>query len=176
MSSAKAATKGRIMKNNNFKQTIGADLLVNSIKLTNVKHKLQLPKDQEGEGWSKEMTEDAEREYKRFLTLIKIYPDTVFVPNKLMDEMWHRHILDTAAYEKDCKEVFGCFLHHYPYYGLNGPEDKSNLDKDFLKTKVLYALQFGEEMDREALAVRCGSDHACHAETSCACRVSTACN
>ncbi len=149
--------------------------MVNSIYLSNVKHKLQLPKEQEGEGWTKEKCDEAEREYKRFLTLIKQYPDTVFVPNKLMDEMWHRHILDTAAYREDCKRVFGHFLDHYPYYGLNGTEDKSNLDKDFLKTKVLYSLQFGEEMDREALAVRCGSDHACHAESSCACRTSTAC-
>jgi hypothetical protein len=148
---------------------------VNAISLTNVKHKLQLPKEQEGEAWPKEKCEEAEKEYKRFLTLIKCYPDTVFVPNKLMDEMWHRHILDTVAYRKDCQQVFGVFLDHYPYYGLNGQEDKANLDKDFLKTKVLYALQFGEEMDREALAVRCGSDHACHAESSCACRTSTAC-
>lgn len=152
----------------------GLPKLVQSINLENVKHKLQLPKEQEGEGWSLEKCEEAEKEYKRFLTLIKIYPDTVFVPNKLMDEMWHRHILDTAAYRKDCQQVFGVFLDHYPYYGLNGKEDKANLDQDFLRTKVLYALQFGEEMDREALSVRCGSDHACHAETSCACRVSSA--
>jgi hypothetical protein len=151
------------------------DPLVELINLEKVKHKLQLPKDQEGEGWPLEKCTEAEQEYKRFLTLVKTYPDEDFVPNQLMDEMWHRHILDTAAYRKDCQEVFGCFIDHYPYYGLNGPEDKSNLDKDFLKTKVLYQINYGEEMDRDSLAVRCGSDHACHAESSCSCRVSTAC-
>lgn len=151
------------------------DSAINSINLFRVKNKLQLPKDQEGEEWSNEKCDEAEQEYKRFLTLIKLYLDEKFVPNKLMDEMWHRHILDTAAYRKDCREVFGHFIDHYPYYGLNGAEDKFNLDKDFLKTKVLYQLTFGEEMDREALAVRCGDDHACHAESSCACRVSGAC-
>jgi hypothetical protein len=153
----------------------GMSDLVCAINLEKVKNKLMLPKSEEGEEWSQEKCIEAEQEYKRFLTLIKLYPNEKFVPNKLMDEMWHRHILDTAAYRKDCHTVFGHFIDHYPYYGLNGLEDKSNLDKDFLKTKVLYQLTFGEEMDREALAVRCGDDHACHAESSCACRVSGAC-
>ena len=157
----------------NFKK--GLSTLVAEINLTKVKNKLMLPKSEEGEEWSQEKCDEAELEYKRFLTLLKLYPNEKFVPNKLIDEMWHRHILDTAAYRKDCQKTFGVFIDHYPYYGLNGREDKINLDKDFLKTKVLYQLTFGVEMDRESLAVRCGDDHACHAESSCACRVSTAC-
>jgi hypothetical protein len=162
------------MKMNQKESTL--DSVVESINLSKVKNKLMLPKSEEGEEWSEEKADLGELEYKRFLTLIKRYPDEKFVPNKLMDEMWHRHILDTAAYRKDCRDVFGVFIDHYPYYGLNGVEDKANLDQDFLKTKVLYQINFGEEMDREAMAVRCGDDHACHAESSCACRVSTACS
>jgi hypothetical protein len=162
------------MKINQKESTL--DSKVESINLLKVKNKLMLPKSEEGEEWSEEKAILGELEYKRFLTLIKRYPDEKFVPNKLMDEMWHRHILDTAAYRKDCRDVFGVFIDHYPYYGLNGVEDKANLDQDFLKTKVLYQINFGEEMDREAMAVRCGDDHACHAESSCACRVSTACS
>jgi hypothetical protein len=162
------------MKINQKESTL--DSKVESINLLKVKNKLMLPKSEEGEEWSEEKADLSELEYKRFLTLIKRYPDEKFVPNKLMDEMWHRHILDTAAYRKDCRDVFGVFIDHYPYYGLNGFEDKANLDQDFLKTKVLYQINFGEEMDREAMAVRCGDDHACHAESSCACRVSTACS
>jgi hypothetical protein len=162
------------MKINQKESTL--DSVVESINLSKVKNKLMLPKPEEGEEWSEEKSDLVEFENKRFLTLIKRYPDEKFVPNKLMDEMWHRHILDTAAYRKDCRDVFGVFIDHYPYYGLNGVEDKANLDQDFLKTKVLYQINFGEEMDREAMAVRCGDDHACHAESSCACRVSTACS
>jgi hypothetical protein len=33
----------------------------------------------------------------------------------VVDEMWHRHILDTAAYRADCDSLFGRFLDHFPY-------------------------------------------------------------
>ena len=36
----------------------------------------------------------AEREYRRFLTLKKLYPKNELVPNKLLDKFWHAHILD----------------------------------------------------------------------------------
>lgn len=162
------------MKQKKSKQIKGLDPVIMNIDLTNVKKKLMLPESEEGTGWSKDKVRLAEKEYMRFLTLLKRYPDEKFVPNKLMDEMWHRHILDTAAYRADCKRVFDVFIDHFPYYGLNGKEDKLNLQNDFEKTKRLYNKEFGEEMDRESLATRC-EGHPCHAVTSCACRVSTAC-
>lgn len=66
----------------------------------------------------------AEQEYKKFLTLKKLYPEKDLVPNKAVDEFWHAHILDTVSYQKDCKKVFGYFLHHFPYFGIYGEEDK----------------------------------------------------
>ena len=154
---------------------LGIDPTIQALQFTQIIHKLSLPKDMEGKAWDKIKIESAESEYKRFLTLIFRYPNQKFVPNKLMDEFWHMHILDTAAYRRDCKSIFGCFVDHYPYYGLNGKLDKMSLDKDFQKTKKFYMLNFGIEMDRDDLAARCGDDHACHAETGCACRVETAC-
>lgn len=153
----------------------GIELMVQQIDLSNVVRKLKLPKNKEGEGWTALRCASAALEYKRFLTLIKLYPSEIFVPNKIMDEVWHRHILDTAAYREDCSKVFGCFLDHYPYYGLNGKSDMNNLLTDFEKTKRLYKATFGEEMDRSSVATRCGKDHVCHVETSCRCRVVTAC-
>lgn len=43
---------------------------------------------------SKDVCQFAEQEYKRFLALKYFYPKETFVPNKLVDEFWHAHILD----------------------------------------------------------------------------------
>ena len=54
-----------------------------------------------------------------------------------------------------------------------GKEDQENLSKTFEKTKALYLEAFGEQIV-EPEASRC-QDHACHVESSCACRVESAC-
>lgn len=46
---------------------------------------------------SKEVFEFAEQEYKRFLALKCFHPKETLVPNKLVDEFWHAHILDTRS-------------------------------------------------------------------------------
>lgn len=133
----------------------------------------KLMNNDEGEKWTFEEFEIAEREYKRFLTLVKLNPKKEFVPTKLMDEFWHHHILDTMAYQKDCQNVFGFFLHHYPYLGINGEEDRKKLEVSFDFTSILYFQTFGEDI-KNSLTSRCGG-HACHVESDCACRVSGAC-
>jgi hypothetical protein len=56
-----------------------------------------------------------EEEYRKFLALHLSYPDVDIVPCKIVDEIWHQHILDTAAYRDDCDALFGRFLDHFPY-------------------------------------------------------------
>ena len=145
--------------------------VIDNLNFDRIKHKLMVSED--GEKWTYEQCELAEREYKRFLTMIKLNPKRNFVPTKLMDKFWHQHILDTLAYHKDCMQVFGFFLHHFPYFGIYGTEDQANLSKAFEKTKAFYQKCFGEEMTNP-VASRC-EDHACHVESTCACRVSGAC-
>jgi len=117
-----------------------------SIDLEMVKMKLCQPK--EGIGWTRDQAEDAEIEYKRYLHLCRHfpYPHYSIVPNKIMDTMWHYHILDTKAYHKDCMNVFGRYIHHYPYFGLRGNEDAQNLADSFQKTRQLYLEEFGEDI------------------------------
>ncbi len=119
---------------------------VANIDLEMVKMKLQ--EEDEGLGWSLEQCESAEIEYKRYLHLCKVYGKGI-VPNKVMDSMWHFHILDTRAYHKDCEALFGGYMHHYPYFGMRGEGDARDLENSFYKSKVLYLKEFGEEIARE---------------------------
>lgn len=145
---------------------------IDALDFTRLKYKLM--RNDEGDAWSFEMCEEAEIEYKRYLTLIKLYPEKKLVPTKLMDKFWHQHILDTKAYQEDCNSVFGFFIHHFPYFGIYGKADEINLQNTFEETKVLYRIHFGEDIEKPH-ASRC-QDHACHVQSECACRVSGACN
>ena len=101
----------------------------------------------EGLGWSLEYTKMVETEYKRYLQLCLENPNSAIVPAKPVDEFWHFHILDTLKYEKDCKNIFGYFLHHFPYFGMRGEEDKNNLDSAWENTLSVYKDTFGVEVN-----------------------------
>jgi hypothetical protein len=77
-----------------------------------------------GEGWSLDKADAVEKEYRRFLCLMKKYPNENTAPLVDVDTFWHYHILDTMKYAVDCEQAFGYFLHHYPYVGMNGEEDE----------------------------------------------------
>ena len=116
-----------------------------NLDLTLVKKKLMDA--DEGQGWSKEQCDIAEKEYKRFLNLILVFKNAV--PTKAMDVFWHQHILDTRAYVEDSQRIFGDFLHHYPYFGMFGEEDNQRLIDSFELTKLRYKELYGEPLDRE---------------------------
>jgi len=131
-----------------FLESKGIDSDIATIDLEMVKMKLSEPK--EGIGWTKDQVEDAEIEYKRYLHLTRHFPFPTHsvVPNKIMDTMWHYHILDTKAYHRDCERVFGHYLHHFPYFGLRGEQDEKDLRNSFEKTKEYYLQSFGEDLAR----------------------------
>jgi hypothetical protein len=108
--------------------------------------KIKLQDKNEGLGWTIEQCEEAEIEYKRFLHLVYKYPDAAIVPHTVMDLMWHQHILDTRAYHKDCQNVFGEYLHHFPYFGIRSEEDRRSLDNAFDETQIIYKNEFKESM------------------------------
>ena len=117
------------------------------LDLEMVKMKLRDP--DEGQGWSFEQCDSAEIEYKRFLHLNLQYRKSAIVPNKIMDTMWHYHILDTRAYHRDSEKVFGGYFHHFPYFGMRGEQDAQDLENAFHATKKLYEEEFGEPMVRD---------------------------
>lgn len=121
-----------------------------SIDLTNVK--MKLADREEGQGLSPDELAIMEREYFRFLALHLAYPNDEIVPCKIVDEMWHRHILDTAAYRDDCDALFGKFLDHFPYFGMRGEEDAQALVDAYAETIEKYRLNFGEPADATWIA------------------------
>lgn len=136
----------------------GLDRDIAELDLEMVKMKLGEPK--EGIGWNKEQCEDAEMEYKRYLMLCRNFPAPrhAIVPTKVMDTMWHYHILDTRAYCRDSDALFNGYFHHFPYFGLRGDEDAARLKQEFGNTKALYQKTFGESLTRGNAESDCWHD------------------
>jgi hypothetical protein len=105
-----------------------------------------------GEGWTLERANAIEAEYRRFLILMKKYPNEQTAPLVDVDTFWHYHILDTLKYAADCEAVFGYFLHHFPYIGLRGEADAAAHERLGQRMKELYQTTFGEEYGVSAAA------------------------
>ncbi len=99
---------------------------------------------EEGLGWDLEYTSIIAEEYRKFLTLCLENKDADIVPCGDVDKFWHYHILDTLKYAEDCDAIFGCFLHHFPYFGMRGEQDLQNLKTAFGNTCAAYTKRFGE--------------------------------
>ncbi|PAF44077.1 hypothetical protein [Helicobacter sp. 11S02629-2] len=92
-------------------------------------------------GWDKVEVSTLNSLYKEWLVLHICYPHISLTPNIKLDEYWHMHILDTKAYAKDCLLLFGEFLHHYPYFGLEDNEEEAEMTFDL--TNDLFFHHFG---------------------------------
>lgn len=99
---------------------------------------------EEGLGWNLGFTKRVAEEYRKYLTLCKEYPDFPMVPSAFVDDFWHFHILDTMKYQEDCDQIFGYFLHHFPYFGMRSEEDAENLKKAWVESCELYESRFGK--------------------------------
>jgi hypothetical protein len=97
-----------------------------------------------GEGWDQARADAVEKEYRRFLCLMKLYPDEDTAPLVDVDTFWHYHILDTMKYARDCEQAFGYFLHHYPYVGMRGGDDEQFRVDSGARMRSLYEATFGE--------------------------------
>lgn len=106
--------------------------------------RMKLADHDEGPGLGTDELDLMEIEYRKFLALQLMYPNADIVPCKVVDEMWHRHILDTAAYREDCDAIFGRFLDHFPYFGMRGAEDAQALEDAYVDTLGRYRDAFGE--------------------------------
>lgn len=145
-------------------QTTSAINAIATLDLSAIKTKLMHVAS--GEGWSAAQADAVETEYRRFLTLMKLYPNETTAPLVDVDTFWHYHILDTAKYAADCASAFGYFLHHYPYLGLDGAEDEAVRDGAGARMQELYAATFGTSMPAANAAAWCGAGTAVEPATA----------
>jgi hypothetical protein len=125
--------------------TMNTNDLINAVMQLDLEPiKMKLMHAASGEGWSLEKANAVEKEYRRFLCLMKIYPEEDTAPLVDVDTFWHYHILDTMKYAADCEQAFGYFLHHYPYVGMRGVEDEQFRVDSGERMRELYEATFGE--------------------------------
>ena len=126
-----------------------------ALDLTQIKTKLMhVPS---GEGWSQEKVDAVEVEYRRFLYLMKAFPNETTVPLVEVDIFWHYHILDTMKYAQDCEQAFGYFVHHYPYVGMEGRDDDEEVHNSSVdRMRQLYESTFEVPYAGGAAAVYAG--------------------
>jgi hypothetical protein len=115
--------------------------------------KAKLTHKESGEGWSAEKANAVETEYRRFLYLMKTFPAEQTAPLQDVDTFWHYHILDTMKYAIDCEQVFGYFLHHYPYLGMHGEDSEQERQEGGDRMQELYEQTFGDSYDQAALTI-----------------------
>ena len=125
---------------------------ITSLDLDPIKAKLMHV--ESGEGWSAEKANAVETEYRRFLCLMKLYPQEQTAPLADVDTFWHYHILDTAKYAADCARAFGYFLHHYPYLGMAAVGGESQRRAGAQRMRELYQRTFGGSYLQAAAALR----------------------
>jgi hypothetical protein len=106
--------------------------------------KAKLMHKESGEGWSHAYAVAVELEYRRFLYMVKKFPDEPVAPLFDVDVFWHYHILDTMKYAADCEQVFGYFLHHCPSSGTQGEDEETVHDVSGARMQELYEATFGE--------------------------------
>lgn len=83
-----------------------------------------------------------ENEYRKFLTLLYLYPNEELVPSPEADIFWHQHILSTRKYQDDCLRVFGSFLHHTPE-SLESDAFCADAEDAWKRSAFLYEREFG---------------------------------
>ena len=96
--------------------------------------------------WDLNRAEAAVRDYKRYMAVTKALGGVQLIPNGEIDETWHMHILDTRSYMKDCNELFGEYLHHFPYFGMLGEENRQQWLDVQSESELLWQKLFGEAL------------------------------
>ncbi len=126
--------------------------------------------------WTLEKALLVEAQYKTFLFMTLTLSEAV-VPTQDIDEMWHNHILDTRLYALHCKEVFGRFIDHFPYFGVRGGNDAQLLKesyKDTVQKFRKYAPIFGAVLinlhgTESSLCVGSCAEHGCNSPSPSCC-------
>jgi hypothetical protein len=91
--------------------------------------------------WNSKFTLAAIGEYKKFIYL-GVISDFYVTPSKVIDVIWHEHILFSKAYRDFCIEVIQYEFHHYPEL-IPMQDQTEQFNVQYLDTLELYKKEFG---------------------------------
>lgn len=94
--------------------------------------------------WNEDQAIKVSEEYRKFLALSLAQEGRITTPCRNVDVIWHHHILDTEKYYEDMTNIFGRIVHHFPYLGVRGSEDRQILLNAYDDTLVRYKEAFGK--------------------------------
>ena len=80
-------------------------------------------------------------EYKKFVYL-GVVSDFTVTPSKIIDVVWHKHLLFTKAYRKFCDTVIEHAFDHHPEL-ISMQDQTGQYYAQYLDTLDLYTLEFG---------------------------------
>jgi hypothetical protein len=90
--------------------------------------------------WTKEFTQKAVLEYKKFMYLAAT-SDFMVSPSEIVDQVWHEHLIFTQSYTDFCT-LLGKTIQHVPSTHNKDEFEKFMQAKE--RTRKLYANSFGE--------------------------------
>ena len=94
-------------------------------------------------GWTHAYALQAIGEYKKFVYLA-VVSDFNVTPSKIIDQVWHEHLLFNKAYREFCNEVIHYTLDHNPELVQTG-DGLAIFNKQYLETLDLYKKEFGTD-------------------------------
>lgn len=90
--------------------------------------------------WTKNFTEKAILEYKKFMYLAAT-SDLMVSPSEIVDTVWHQHLIFTQSYNDLCN-LLGKPIQHVP--STHNKKDFEKFRQAKERTRKLYAANFGE--------------------------------
>jgi uncharacterized membrane protein YgcG len=94
-------------------------------------------------GWTTRFALRAIAEYRKFVYL-GVTSDFSVTPSKVIDQVWHEHLLFTQGYAAFCREVLRVEFHHYPEL-VPIDEQTGVFQAQYRATLDLYRREFNQE-------------------------------
>lgn len=87
-------------------------------------------------------------EYYKFLQLLRLTDNNnaeiKLSPPKIIDQLWHTHLLDNENYNTVCQSICGYILFHYPENSFKNQSDDHN--NRYKNTLIAYKTHFGSDI------------------------------
>ncbi|MFN5318358.1 MAG: glycine-rich domain-containing protein [Bacteroidia bacterium] len=97
--------------------------------------------------WKKNFASKAIWEYKKFVYM-GVISDFSVTPSKVIDQVWHEHLLFSSGYRKFCKDVIRYDFDHNPELVNIGSQTEA-FASQYFQTIELYKKEFGIEPPSE---------------------------